>query len=143
MQVYGLFVAYRFGRWFVVPSWPNTIFNVICKEKGWEYVSVSNSVDCCFVVFHRSHRFLFLPSTCSFAMLHRQRGRTVAADAGTTLKWSLRPKQACVELRSGRSAESNISLAVRPYIVLAQGGNWRNCVVAISSRPVVVGRVGE
>ena len=29
------------------------------------------------------------------------------------------------------------------YFLVAQGGNWRNCIVAISLRLVVVGRVGD
>ena len=39
---------------------------------------------------------LSLPSIdLHLAMMHRQRGRTIAADDGTTLKWPLRPSKLC------------------------------------------------
>src|SRR5210317_1580247 len=102
-------------------------------------VSVSISVDCCVLsFFHRSHRFLFfLPLTCG-----RRNGRDADGSTWTGPKRRSLPQASLDERRSGRSAGTHTSLAVKPFYFSPPGGSWE-IAVAISFWPAAVGRVGE
>src|SRR5210317_1952793 len=97
------------------------------------------AVCCCF--FHRSHRFLFSSTDLLLAI---GIGNVASHRCGSRDHRGYGPpaQASFDEGRSGRSAGTNTSLAVKPFLLSSPGGSWE-IAVAISFWPAVVGRVGE
>ena len=105
-------------------------------------VSVSMSDDCCVLLFfHRSHRFLFSSTDLLLAI---GIGNVASHRCGSRDHRGYGPpaQASFDEGRSGRSAGTNTSLAVKPFLLSSPGGSWE-IAFAISFWPAVVGRVGE
>ena len=116
--------------------------NFVYKENGRGMVSVSKTVDCavccCFPLLPP---FLFLPFDLQLRMKIGKKP-TVAAE------WNHRGNgpSATASFDEGRSgsAGSNISHAVKPFLFSSpKAAAGEIAFVAISSRPAVVGRVGD
>ena len=103
-----------------MPSPPSIDLQHYLKRKREGMVSVFESADCCvLLLFHRSHRFLFsstdlLLAICIGNVANHRCGSRDHCGHGP-------PAQASFdEGRSGRSAGTNTSLAVKPFLFSPQ-----------------------
>jgi hypothetical protein len=104
------------------PSPPSIDLQHSLQRKGREYhVSVSKSVDYCVFYFSIAPTvFLSFHGLAPFDEMSMW--PSVAAELDH--RYGLSAQASMIERRSGRSAGSNTSLAVKPTVVLAQGGSW-------------------
>lgn len=126
----------------LLPSPPGIDLQHSLQRRGREcHVSVSNRLIAVCFIFPSLPPLLSLPLSCS--LRYESACGRPSPGLGPSPEDGNSAQASSDEELSGRSAGTNTSLAVKPFCCSRPRRQLEKLLMAISTRPVVVGRVGE